>query len=498
MIKAFNNRNKSIFILGFDDSQLLILFSILNRRSQKYSYKKIIFGQNISKRLLKTKIVRDFFKNKEIVIFKKNFSIKNYLSIIFFIILSFHKILIILFTLNRKKLLDKKLSWFNCQLYHSVWDLCYLKQREDKLIPDFFSKFYNILIIYVNLYYAKIIKSLNVEIAFMGHLVYAPKAIIAEFRESNIKIFGHTMESYFPIDKEEDTMWSILTKDFFKKINLKIINKKISLYWNKRLKGKGNNEDSRVAAQTNNVNLTKNNVNIIMLHIFKDSPFNFIDRNRIFADYYEWIEKTLEILTESNELWIVRLHPNAKRWGENSELIFNKIYENVKKKLGKKPNTVLDLGKYSNIELFKNANKIVTFSGTSHLESVCFGIKPIVISHVTLSKFDKDMVIKPKNILEYKKFLLSSDKKIFKIADKSKIYLAKKILFVVENILTFQKDIGFKTVYRADSKKKLDKLFKIAVFNAENKIDKFKKISQLLDSKLRRTLSWKYLKCYKI
>ena len=32
-----------------------------------------------------------------------------------------------------------------------------------------------------------------------------------------------------------------------------------------------------------------------MLHIFKDSPFTNIDRNRIFADYYVWVLETLRL-----------------------------------------------------------------------------------------------------------------------------------------------------------------------------------------------------------
>ena len=38
-----------------------------------------------------------------------------------------------------------------------------------------------------------------------------------------------------------------------------------------------------------------------MLHIFKDSPFTNIDRNRIFADYYVWVLETLKIISQSKE-----------------------------------------------------------------------------------------------------------------------------------------------------------------------------------------------------
>ena len=41
--------------------------------------------------------------------------------------------------------------------------------------------------------------------------------------------------------------------------------------------------------------------NVIMLHIFKDSPFTNIDRTRIFADYYSWVKTTLQIISKSKE-----------------------------------------------------------------------------------------------------------------------------------------------------------------------------------------------------
>ena len=56
-----------------------------------------------------------------------------------------------------------------------------------------------------------------------------------------------------------------------------------------------------------------------MLHIFKDSPFTNIDRNRIFADYYVWVLETLKIISQSKEKWVIRKHPSADRWGEDQK-----------------------------------------------------------------------------------------------------------------------------------------------------------------------------------
>ena len=259
-------------------------------------------------------------------------------------------------------------------------------------------------------------------------------------------------------------------------------------------------EDTRIAARSKNKFQQKKYKNILMLHIFKDSPFNFIDRDRIFADYYHWVEKTLEILCESKETWIIRIHPNAKRWGENSEKIFNLIYRRVVAKTGKKPNIIFDNKKISNIQIFKTARKIVTFSGTPHIEAVCFGIKPIVISHVTLSVISEKLVLKPKSIKEYKSLILKNkNEKIFK-SKKNLGDFAKKILFIVENTLSFQKQLDLRIIYRSDSNKILNRNFDKSLNKLNTKSNytrNLNKIVDFLDSDLKRTLSWKYLNLLK-
>ena len=43
--------------------------------------------------------------------------------------------------------------------------------------------------------------------------------------------------------------------------------------------------------------------NVIMLHVFRDSPFTNLDRSRIFPDYYTWVVETLKIVENSKENW---------------------------------------------------------------------------------------------------------------------------------------------------------------------------------------------------
>ena len=316
--------NNKIYVSGFDDAQLLITLKLISQYCTKNNITDVILDSDvhdISPFLRKTKEYKNF-KSKFNIIKFKEIKKNNLVNLFFYLIINFFKIIKISTNLNRKKLLEKKINWFDCQINHSIWDSCYLFQNENRLMPSLISKFYYSIVIFSHIFYAKLLKSLNVKTVFMGHLVYASKAKIAQFRKDKIKIIGHTSESYFELKNHKDMMWMIIDKNHINHLNKKLLNNYSYKYWKQRLLGYGTGEDTRVASKSK-IKLKKEKYkNIMMLHIFKDSPFNYIDRNRIFSDYYEWVEKTLEILCNSNETWIVRPHPNAQRWGENSEKIF--------------------------------------------------------------------------------------------------------------------------------------------------------------------------------
>ena len=138
-----------------------------------------------------------------------------------------------------------------------------------------------------------------------------------------------------------------------------------------------------------------------MLHIFKDSPFTNIDRNRIFADYYVWVLETLKIISQSKEKWVIRKHPSADRWGEDQKKIINEIFFKIfRDKIPK--NIVFENNEKSNLSQLRLAKRLVTFSGNSHLEAACFGIKPIIISKTTLCSFEKELYFKPQTYTDYK------------------------------------------------------------------------------------------------
>ena len=132
------------------------------------------------------------------------------------------------------------------------------------------------------------------------------------------------------------------------------------------------------ASKINIKNKIKVPKNILMLHIFKDSPFSIIDKKRIFNDYVDWLRHTLKIISKTDEIWGIKFHPSAKRWGENSQKIFNEFISEIFN--SKIPNNFFLINKeFSNYEIFQKSKRIVTFWGTCHLESAAFGLKPIVI-----------------------------------------------------------------------------------------------------------------------
>ena len=68
------------------------------------------------------------------------------------------------------------------------------------------------------------------------------------------------------------------------------------------MRGKAKYLEAKIASKIRNKDKNYKRLkktNVLMLHIFKDSPFTNIDRNRIFADYYIWVVETLKIISKS-------------------------------------------------------------------------------------------------------------------------------------------------------------------------------------------------------
>ena len=148
----------------------MVIINFLNEFCLKNKIKSIIFDQKISKKISSLK---EYNKLNE------KFSIYNFekvkknakLNLICFLIFNFFKILKFSFNLNRNILLNKSLSWYECQIYHSIWDTCYLNQSEEDLMPTYILKLYYSIVVFANIYYARLVINHKTKIALMGHLI---------------------------------------------------------------------------------------------------------------------------------------------------------------------------------------------------------------------------------------------------------------------------------------------------------------------------------------
>ena len=480
---------------GFLDSQLLWIIPILDGYCEKNNINIIIFERKLSNSLLNNNYISSVLNKYKILHLKSDISFLLILNIIIFILKNLFKIIYYSLIINRKILLNKDLSWKEIQICHSIWDTSFFYLKDGDLKPNIFHKFKATLRVFLHIYFAYWLIKKNISTAFMGHSVYTARAMIAVFRKFKIRIIIQAMDSLYILPLLFDNTWSFLDKrTLFKLHNNKILNQSLT-YWKTRLRGNANYEDARIAFnkkiyENKNYNLK----NVILLHIFRDSPFNIIDRERIFSDYIDWIDNTLRIISNSNEEWIVKPHPNFKRWGEDSYKIYKEILNKIINKHEIKNIKYFD-DKISNMELLKNAKRVVTFSGTAHLEAACLGLKPIVISNCTLASFPNErFVFKPKNLYQYKKLLLTDSKSsIFKLSNKQKKY-AKFILFIRENVINLSQNLGTNSIYRADESKIRDYVFN----SISKKLDKNKyflrETGKYFGKEIKNTISETYFK----
>jgi hypothetical protein len=488
--------NKKIYVGGgFLESQLIWILPIINSYCKKNNVKSIIFENKLSNRFTKNRRINRYLINYKIEYLKENFILKNFYKIFFFFILNLFSIFYFSIILKKETLLNKKNSWKNSQIFHSIWDTSFLYLRNNEIKPKIFYKIKSSIKVFYNIFLANLLIKQNIVVCFMAHTVYAHRAMIATLRNHKIKIICHANSCLYLLNQTEDNSWNTPNKKFLELFKNFFFYKEAEKYWKNRLKGRSTYDDAKIAF-AKNTKIENNYVfpkNIIMLHVFRDSPFNIIDRTRVFSDYIDWIRSTLKIIKDSNEEWLIRPHPSYKKWGEDSSKIFNAIYSDVFNR--KKPNNIkFSTEQFPNLELLKKAKRIVTFSGTVHLESACFGIRPIVISKCTLSNINNKLVLKPKNIKEYSKLLLEdSNFKIFKL-DNPSIKESKLLLFIREKILSLKNDLNTLTLFRNDKKYLFDRDFKNVLKSLEKNENFLVSIGELIDNKLNCTISKKYYK----
>ena len=485
-------KNKRAILVcgGYIPSQMLYLIPIINSYCEKKKISTILFHDPLPSLVQKNKYVRNWLNRHDIIYLNDVFSYSK-VSLLEKLLIIFKSLQLSLMV--SRTLLLNNFSWKYNQLIHSVWDLSMLNSNKEELSPNFSQKLKASYKINTDMFtLEKAIENFTIDTTFIGHTVYQDRGKLAILREKSAKIYAFANFCFYQLPKKYDTAWNMPENKILKLIISKIKKRDVSQYWDKRIKGKGDYEDSVIASKI----ITKKNAspypkNVILLHIFKDSPFNLIDTSRIYSDYVDWIIETLKIVSESNEKWAIRYHPNARRWGENQKAVIKKIYElNNFKSIN---NLIIDDQSLSNNELFLKVKKVVTFSGTPHLEAACFGIKPIVIRSVAMSKYRSNLVFKVKNKKEYKKLLLAdSNSKKFKLSTQDKI-LARKLLFMQEKVIPFKISVSGSSLYRNDSKYTIRKEFDNVKKNLQTNEKYLRQLGRILASGASHTINKPYL-----
>ena len=448
------NLKKALYISGgFEDSQLLWVIIIASSFCKLKGIKILLFDKLPSSKIIEHSVIKEIFSDFQIVLTKDYLPLyysSKHLRLLRFI----NKVIFYAFFINQKNLIKKR-SWKQYQILHAIWDLASLNSKKNKINSSILDKAKASLEVMTKYNFTNILCKNFKLTSFLGHSVYQSRGILASLRENGCEVFVHSNYCLARQDRDMDIGWNMPSESLMNKIKLNIKKEDVEKYWNLRIEGKGNYEDAVLAAKgknTHNLNLDGYK-NLIMLHVFKDSPFNTIDQSRIFADYFDWIKNTVKIIKNSNEKWIIRTHPNAIGWGENQIVLVKKLIGRSSK------NIIIEENNISNLNLYKKIKRIVTYSGTSHIEAGILGIKPIVISEVISNKYIDGAVFKPKTIKEYKKLLLtSSSSEIFKLNSNYR-YSMKEILFIQENILTIKDSINAISIYRGSSGEILNKNF---------------------------------------
>lgn len=167
---------------------------------------------------------------------------------------------------------------------------------------------------------------------------------------------------------------------------------------------------------------------IILSHCFSDCT---VSSNRaVYADYYEWLEETLKIVTElDNVNWILRPHPLRYLYKEDDRV--EKLYEK-----NKSNNLYWMSDEYSAYEIPLLADAIVTVTGTAGIEYSCLGIPCINTGTPFYSHYG--FTINVKSVKQYKD-VLAKVHHIKKLSEEQ-ILKAKRVMYAYSRLYRICED----------------------------------------------------------
>ena len=476
---------------GFRDHQILYMIPIIVGACRKHKIKKIIFEKKLNPKVKNLNFVKKILKEYEIIyeddIYLKESIFLRLPKLIFFILRFFLQSFFV-----KESLLNKKNNWFDSQIKHCIWDTGIRNNKNSLEKIELWSRIKSSRLIAFKYLKTKKVIDHKIAVAFVQHVVYQYRASLALFRQ-NTKVIVQNKNVLVLQSKNKDFGFKYLDQKIFNKSKRFVSDYIIKNYWKNFLKGNSEYMEARNASRIEDKK-TEIVQNVIMLHVFRDSPFTNLDRSRIFPDYYSWVVETLKIIENSKEKWSIRSHPSAKRWGENQDKIIEQIFKkHFNNKIPK--NIKYEKNMNSNISQLKKSKRVITFAGNSHLEAACFGIKPIVISNTTLCDY-KNLYFQPKNKKEYKSLLIErSSHKKFRL-NKHEVKICKRIIYLIQCCINFGNDVNSFHVFRSDPKSLFVELFKRVKIKVKKNIQYLNDLGFTIGTRSSQSINKKYFKLF--
>lgn len=445
----------SVFIGGgFSEGKLLWLFPVVDSFCKQKQISRILLERPLSPELKSIPHIQEVFERYEVSYLRsesRTFARFQHVIWIALALSNLYLLFQLAFGVSRAMLLQRQ-ERYRSQLLHAVWDSACLNLEDGSIAPSSFTKLVEsarVLLAVRQATYA--VRKRGVQTAFLGHIVYHSRGTFAALQSLGVQVFAHAQGVLYECPAEKDTSWSAPSQAVWDKIRSLFSDSEVQQYWHGRTTGRSTYADSQTAALGTKQVGNSTPKNLLLLHVFRDSPFNQIDDFRIFADYVDWISNTLPAIAQSEETWMVKIHPTARRWGENQQTWLTEICKFALGSSELPANTVIGGSEYSNMNLFQHANRLVTFGGTAHLEAACWGIKPIVMMDVGLAALDPSAVLVPRSREFYYSLLSApSDSADFRLSE-AQIALARSLLFARENVLDMGASVGQIPLYRGDS-----------------------------------------------
>lgn len=472
---------------GYMDSQLLYVIPIVDGFCISRNIHSIIFERAIPKEVRDLDKIKEILSKYTIIEIEKNRFGKFYMLTMILINIFPAITLAIKVSTKNMRIND---DWFNFNVLHAVWDQARTSTKDGKITLPFYSKFKSSLIVKIAIKKTNnLINNYKIIAAFLGHKVYAGRGVLAEFHRHNIEIYTHGDNLVFRFDPVSKSELLSFSPEQLEAILEFVSDSTVDKFWLTRKKGVSPIFEFTYASKRKKIIDRGTPKNIILLHIFRDSPFFDLDKERIFIEYVDWLQKTLEIISSSNEDWLIKTHPSSERWGEDQQKWLKVLRKNVFNNKSWPKNITISDGEYSNMDLFDYCHRVVTFNGTGHLEAACFGVKPIVINDVILSTLGESNVLKASTIEQYADYLLkSSSSETFKLSEIMQVK-ARKLLFLREHKLTFAKDVGWIGVLRGDSASVFQENLNLVKENVNKFADNLTLQGKSLASGMSRTVS---------